>query len=128
MRNTPKIICVFLAIISICKAGWNADNWHYKFSSTFEKNSFITTPQPKDYLSSNYLPTNWDWRDVDGTNFCTKNLNQHIPQYCGSCWAHGSMSALADRIKIQRKGGEWRESWPDINLAIQVLLNCGSEA
>jgi len=52
-------------------------------------------------------------------NYLTKNLNQHIPVYCGSCWAHGSISSLADRIKIMRKA-----AWPDINLSIQFLLNC----
>ena len=51
-------------------------------------------------------------------NYLTKNLNQHIPVYCGSCWAHGSISSLSDRIKIQRKA-----EWPDINLSIQFLLN-----
>ena len=47
--------------------------------------------------------------------------NQHIPQYCGSCWAHGALSALGDRIKIARNA-----KGIDINLAVQHLLNCGN--
>ena len=66
------------------------------------------------------LPEQWYWGDVNGTNYLTKNLNQHIPQYCGSCWAHGALSSLADRIKMARNASK-----PDINLPVQYLLNCG---
>ena len=72
-----------------------------------------------DNLNYLQLPQSFSWSNVDGTNYLTKNLNQHIPVYCGSCWAHGSISALADRIKIARKA-----EWPDINLSIQFILNC----
>ncbi len=70
-------------------------------------------------LNDNDLPASFTWSNVNNVNYLTKNLNQHIPVYCGSCWAHGSISALADRIKIARKA-----AWPDIQLSIQFLLNC----
>lgn len=62
-----------------------------------------------------------NWCDINGTSFCTPSRNQHIPQYCGSCWAHGSMSSLADRVKIARRG-----KGPDVMPSIQHMLNCGN--
>ena len=76
-----------------------------------EKYTVYHAPEP--------LPSAFAWNNIAGVNYLTKNLNQHIPVYCGSCWAHGSISSLADRIKIRRKA-----AWPDINLSIQFLLNC----
>merc|ERR1719498_1928687 len=67
------------------------------------------------------MPDEFTWCNKDGVNYCTMSRNQHIPQYCGSCWAHGAISALGDRIKIARGG-----KGPDINLAVQHLLNCGN--
>ena len=68
------------------------------------------------------LPESFNWGDVDGKSYLTKSLNQHIPQYCGSCWAHGALSSLGDRIKIARNA-----AGDDINLSIQFILNCGTE-
>ena len=70
-------------------------------------------------VSKDDLPASFDWRSVGGRNFVTSDVNQHIPQYCGSCWIHGTTAALNDRIKIMRKG-----QFPDVMLARQVLMNC----
>merc|ERR1711953_1097474 len=65
-------------------------------------------------------PDEFTWCNKDGKNYCTISRNQHIPQYCGSCWAHGALSALADRVKIARGG-----KGIDINPSVQHILNCG---
>jgi len=65
-------------------------------------------------------PPSFHWGDVGGVNYLTQTKNQHIPQYCGSCWAQAATSSLSDRIKIARKA-----AWPDINIAPQVLISCG---
>lgn len=83
-------------------------------------NSYVSGNQPFEALSSEALPKAFTWCDKDGVNYCTMSRNQHIPQYCGSCWAHGSVSALGDRIKIARKA-----QGIDINLSVQHILNCG---
>ena len=87
-------------------------------------NEYVPALEMDNYLinhetSVSTLPPAFSWSNVDGVNYLTRNLNQHIPVYCGSCWAHGSVSSLADRIKIKRKA-----AYPDINLSIQFLLNC----
>lgn len=64
------------------------------------------------------LPAVHDWRNHQGLRFATWDKNQHIPQYCGSCWAQAVTSALSDRLLIASKGLQ------EINLAPQVLVNC----
>jgi len=84
------------------------------FGNSSKTSSHTLLSSPESY------PDSFSWCDKDGKSFCTMSRNQHIPQYCGSCWAHGQISALGDRIKIKRgaKG-------IDINLAVQHVLNCG---
>ena len=68
------------------------------------------------------LPETFIWNNVEGVNYLTNLRNQHVPQYCGSCWAHAATSAMSDRIKISRKA-----AWPDINIAPQVLISCSGD-
>jgi cathepsin X len=73
----------------------------------------------RDYSKYGTNPTQKLWNDVDGTNYLTNVFNQHIPSYCGSCWAHAATSVLSDRIKIARNA-----AWPDVNISPQPLISC----
>ena len=52
--------------------------------------TFITL-EHYSYIKPNDLPLNFSWNNVNGTNYLTWDKNQHIPQYCGSCWAQGTL-------------------------------------
>jgi cathepsin X len=75
-----------------------------------------------DMLDSADLPKAWDWGNVNGTNYLSWNKNQHIPVYCGSCWAQGTTSSLADRFNI--KLGDKNPT--PVALNAQVIVNCGA--
>jgi cathepsin X len=104
---------ILLSLISICLS---------------RPNEYIPLKRPlgsipfgNDDTVAEVLPESFSWDSVNGTSYLTPVRNQHSPQYCGSCWAFGSLSALADRIKIARKA-----QGTDILLSPQFILNCGN--
>jgi cathepsin X len=94
----------------------------YKILEGHRVRNDYSHPLPISYIDPSDLPDSFNWGNVSGISYLTRVLNQHVPQYCGSCWAHGAISSLADRIKIARNA-----VGPDINLSIQYILNCGGD-
>ena len=88
-------------------------------NTTFEKGEKIITPRSHDILRAEDLPKNLDWRNMNGTNYLSWNKNQHIPQYCGACWAEATTSCIADRINIANGKGKLT-----VALSVQSILNC----
>ncbi|CAK9052619.1 Cathepsin Z [Durusdinium trenchii] len=114
-------VVVAVGLLAVAASAERRRPSEYKILPGHTKLNWTTHEHAHEYLDATKLPDEFDWGDVNGRSFLTAMKNQHIPQYCGSCWAHGVVSALQDRIKIARKGrGE------DINLSIQYILNCGT--
>ena len=65
-----------------------------------------------------------DWRDFNDQNYLTYIKNQHIPVYCGSCWAQAATSVLADRLNIQNINQ--KITFPKLTFSVQSLINCKS--
>lgn len=79
--------------------------------------------QPVKPLPFSELPQYWNWcnNPDNSKSYCTASWNQHIPVYCGSCYIHGALAQMNDRIKLVNEGRE------DVILARQVILNCGAK-
>jgi cathepsin X len=108
------ILCLLLVVAFTADLDISAYRKHIA-STTFKPKVLTELPN----IPANDLPSYFWWGNVSGTNYLTIQRNQHIPIYCGSCWAHATTSALSDRIKIMRKA-----QWPDVNLSPQILISC----
>jgi cathepsin X len=97
----------------------SADYYYYSelADDSNDLSTHVVSPLPMEYIAPQDLPKSFSWENVAGVNYLTPSMNQHLPQYCGSCWLHAAISSLQDRIKIV--------SHQDISLSRQFVLNCG---
>jgi cathepsin X len=118
------------------------------------KPSVVISPLPHTYINASTLPKSWDIRNLNGKSLATDNRNQHIPQYCGSCWAHGTrvrasnVRSCAGAVLAGVGAFFWRRdiiaaatsalsdrinilrggATPFVHLAPQVIVNCATGA
>jgi len=112
-------IALVLSLLAQASAVADGHRKCYDPSTELFKEDKIKTPQPHTYLTQDQIPKGWDIRDINNVSYASTTRNQHIPQYCGSCWACASTSALADRINMHKKKG------PYVYLSVQNVIDCG---
>jgi len=118
------LIALLLALVAVAnaQAGYFGGACRLGDHKGFkDEEELIKTPRAHEAMDVTDLPSEWFWGNVTGINYLTETRNQHIPQYCGSCWAMGTTSALSDRLKIANYGA----AEPAPILSPQVLINCG---
>jgi len=110
---------VIVALVSVCVAlGAGARKEYVSelvLQPDHEVGEVIKSARP--VYNASTVPASLDYRAL---GLLTTDLNQHIPVYCGSCWAHSALSSIADRIKIATNG-----KVRDVVPAVQVMINCG---
>ena len=134
MRHSKHTVHIFIQWSTLF-CFWVCSVYRYSYlvvalvsaSGCYKKNPdvkpYVKTPQPWEYMTNEELPKSYDPRDINGVSYVSVTKNQHIPQYCGSCWAFSAASAISDRLRLMTKG-----AWPTQELSPQVIVNCADTA
>ena len=113
MRSTTQML--LLALLATAEA---------RLANVRAHEDLAVTTKPPDAKTTE-LPKSFSWRDH---GLLAPSWNQHVPKYCGACFAFGAAHALQDRAKIARaRVKDDAYPGPDLLVAVQVLLNCGGE-
>ncbi|GMI07328.1 hypothetical protein TrLO_g7526 [Triparma laevis f. longispina] len=91
MLSSPHsvLLALLLALSSVSPASAHGCGVKYKDLHA-EKLSSDQNQVPQTIHAaspSSSLPTAWDWRNMNATNFITPPSYQMLPSQCGSCWA-----------------------------------------
>ena len=96
-------ICLALAFLATLALAGHPDFVANLYAQPCDVPSATPIPdkvlRPRNYSAN--VPDQWSWSDYDGTgrNLLTLVKNQHVPQYCGSCWASTwNVAAIPSRI------------------------------
>ncbi|KAJ1421891.1 hypothetical protein B484DRAFT_399328 [Ochromonadaceae sp. CCMP2298] len=90
------MLCALISVSLLVSA--SARVGYKKFPEPVEEQIKSRRPSASD------LPSAFDWRNINGTNFGSQVMNQKNPHVCGSCWAQAAIGALSDRYNIATQG------------------------
>ena len=99
MKITAAVVSALATVAAARKSEVLSKDAHEELGVVWMGNA--TSPSSHDALPEVDLPEAFNWCDKD-RQLLHGLLGSALPHYCGSCWAHGSVSALGDRIKIAR--------------------------
>ena len=96
MGSRSLLSTLLLSFIGICLA---YEGCYVKIEDPEQMKGVKTYPRAweKEGDKAGDYPSVYDLRNISDLSYLGPIRNQHIPQYCGSCWAHASTSAAADR-------------------------------
>ena len=108
------------------KSWWELSEHQRERIQAAEEVNFMSEYRYK-HSGKNDVPDKLDWGFSDNfgkktspISWLTTVKNQHLPVYCGSCWAQALTSTLSDRINIQFNNGEGVE----VSIGPQMLVAC----
>ncbi|WIA42670.1 hypothetical protein OEZ86_008631 [Tetradesmus obliquus] len=117
-----SVACVALLATHTSAKGVNMGKRPHRLN-LYQQSEWFFNHQPVTPVNS--VPQQFNWCDLgNGTSYCTASWNQHEPRYCGSCWVHGTLSMVQDRLKgMKMRAGDLAY---DVMLGRQTLLNCAA--